>query len=286
MPRPNHGVIGHAFLATRGLQILCLLVCMSLAAKFISSMVDAEQAPPQPLVGILCVVCFAILYCAITILLYWDAQLPLLAAAGVDFLFFLALMISSIIIGKPLSYLSCTALTKPVSTKDFVENVGSKLNQYPSTTPTSTFLTRTAAAATQTATQVAAQATPPPPTTNTPTPTFAVAAVDYTTTTIANAAATVSATLTPGGQQEVRGSDGNMYTITGRALLKIRDISVKTVNYNNWITGGTKSECAMMKAVWGFGIALTIMFVFSAIMCVFIWKANRAPVVKKAEADA
>jgi hypothetical protein len=27
--------------------------------------------------------------------------------------------------------------------------------------------------------------------------------------------------------------------------------------------------------VWGFGIALTIMFVFSAVMVSFIWKAER-----------
>ncbi|KAF8249078.1 hypothetical protein K440DRAFT_599601 [Wilcoxina mikolae CBS 423.85] len=182
MPRPSHGVIGLAFIAARGLQALCLLVTLSLASRFISSMVEAQQAPPSPLIGILCVICFAILYCGTTILLYFDHQLPLIPTAGIDMLFFLALMVSSIVIGKPLSYLSCKAVAQS-TTKELLENIGDRLNQGPS------------------------------PTT--------------------------------------------------------------TPDYRSWISSGSVSDCMMMKAVWGFGIALTIMFVFSAVMVAFIWKGEK-----------
>jgi hypothetical protein len=260
MPRPSHGVIGLAFLAARGLQALCLLVSMSLAARFISSMVEAQQAPPPPLVGILCVICFAILYCGTTILLYFDHQLPFLPTAGIDMLFFLALMVSSIVIGKPLSYLSCQAVAQS-TTKELLENIGDRLNQGPTSTTV----------ATATTTGITPQAvipyTAPTQTTST--------VVEYAVTTVSNAAATVTATLTPGGDARVKGSDGNLYTISSRSLLAARDIVIKTPDYRSWISSGSASDCMMMKAVWGFGIALTIMFVFSAVMVSFIWKAER-----------
>jgi hypothetical protein len=270
MPRPAHGAVGLAFLGTRALQTVCLLICMSLAAKFISTMVEDQQAPPPPLVGTLCVVCFAVLYCATTLLLYWDHQLPLLPTAGLDCLFFVALMVSSIVIGKPLSYLSCKAASG--SAKELVENVGENLGKDPTSAAA-------AAAAAATATSVIADLAPTvvPYTAPAPTPTYVATVVSYTTTTVANAAATVAATLTPGGSAKVIGSDGNTYTISGRLIKRVEAVAVTTVDYKNWIQGGTPSDCMMMKAVWGFGIALTILFVFSAVMVMFIWKAEKAP---------
>ncbi|KAF8543374.1 hypothetical protein BDD12DRAFT_821055 [Trichophaea hybrida] len=257
MPRPSHGIIGLAFLAARGLQALCLLVTLSLASRFISSMVEAQQAPPSPLIGILCVICFAILYCGTTILLYFDHQLPLIPAAGIDMLFFLALMVSSIMIGKPLSYLSCQAIAQG-TTKELLENIGDRLNQGPSPT--------TVATATTTAQAFVPYVAPTPTTTST--------IIEYAATAASNAAATVTATLTPGSDARVKGSDGNLYTVTGRSLLAARDIVIKTPDYRSWISSGSASDCMMMKAVWGFGIALTIMFVFSAVMVAFIWKGE------------
>jgi hypothetical protein len=269
MPRPAHGAVGLAFIGTRVLQTVCLLVSMSLVAKFIEAMVDDQQAPPAPLVGVLCVVCFAILYCATTLLLYWDHQLPLLPTAGLDGLFFLALMISSIIIGKPLSYLSCKAASG--GAKELVENVGQNLGK----NPTSTAVAAATAAAVTTAPTVAAY------TATTPTTTYA--STVYTTTTVANAAVTVAATLSPGSSTKVVGSDGNTYTISGRLLKRVEEVT--TMDYANWIQGGTPSDCTMMKAVWGFGIALTILFVFSAVMVLFIWKAGRAKSAPKQVAE-
>jgi multisubunit Na+/H+ antiporter MnhE subunit len=271
MPRPAHGAVGLAFIGTRVLQTICLLVSMSLAAKFIEAMVDDQQAPPAPLVGILCVVCFAILYCGTTLLLYWDHQLPLLPTAGLDSLFFLALMISSIIIGKPLSYLSCKAASG--SAGELIENVGQNLGKNPTTTTAAA----AAAVAATTAPTVAAY------TATTPTATYASTVVSYTTTTISNAAVTVAATLSPGSSTTVVGSDGKTYTISSRLIKRVEEVT--TVDYANWIRGGTPSDCTMMKAVWGFGIALTLMFVFSAVMVMFIWKAGRAKSAPKQVAE-
>lgn len=253
MGRPSHGVLGLSFLGTRGLQSVSLIICISLAAKFISSMVENQQAPPQALVGVLCVFCIAALYCVASLILYFDNQLPLPQTAIADVMIFIALMTSSIIIGKPLSYLSCKAVAKG-STKELIENLGSRINQDADML------------ATVTSTPVAQ---------TTPTPTFVANAVQYTTTTVSNAAATVAATLAPGGDAQVKGSDGNLYTISGRSLTP-RDLVIKESDYKSWITGGSTSDCMMMKAVWGFGITMTVLFVFSATMLAFIWKAQRA----------
>ena len=252
MGRPNHGVLGLSFLGTRGLQSVSLIICISLAAKFISSMVEDQQAPPQALVGVLCVFCIATLYCAASLILYFDNQLPLFESAVADVMIFVALMTSSIVIGKPLSYLSCKAVAKG-STEELVQNLGAKINQEPDhiATITSTPLAQTA-----------------------PTQTFAADVVQYTATTVSNAAATVAATLAPGGNTQVKGSDGNFYTISGRSLTP-RDLVIKESDYKSWITGGSPSECMMMKAVWGFGITMTVLFVFSATMLAFIWKSQR-----------
>ncbi|KAA8902461.1 hypothetical protein FN846DRAFT_780545 [Sphaerosporella brunnea] len=186
MPRPAHGALGLAFLSTRGLQTVCLLVAMSLSANLISQLINANLAAPSPLVGMLSVVCFAVLYCAITLLLYWDHQLPLLPTAAIDTLFFVALMASAIVVGRPLSYLSCTAAA--------------------------------------------------------PAPTVV--------------------------------ADGNVYTITGR-LLRERAAYAAPVDYAQWVSAGEPGACMQVKAVWGFGIALTIMFVFSAALVGFIWRSMR-----------
>ncbi|KAI5780117.1 hypothetical protein EDC01DRAFT_287185 [Geopyxis carbonaria] len=274
MPRPNHGAMGLAFLACRALQFLCLVVVMGMTARFIGSIVDDSQQPPQPLIGVLSVVCFAILYTIITIILYWDLQLPLLATAAFDGLFFIALMVTSIIIGKPLSYISCKAVGHTAGAGQIVNSVASNLNQWApeAAAPTTTSWAAETAAAAATTTPAAV-----------PTPT--TAAVQYVTTTIANAAATVAATLAPGETAQVQGSDGKMYTVSG-AMLARRDLGdavMKVVDYESWLRAGPENSCTMMKAVWGFGIALTILFVFSAACMAFVWRQERCSAPKKIE---
>lgn len=280
MGRPNHGALGLSFLACRALQFVCLVVVMGMTARFIATMVDDIQQPPPPIIAALTITCFAILYVVITVILYVDKQLPFLAIAGLDGIFFIALMIVSIVIGKPLSYLSCKALGSEVKPMEIVNNLESSLNQVPTPTPTAV------AAFTAAAVPTPANLNAVPEAVQAATST----AIEYLTTTAANTAATVAATLAPGGTREVWGSDGQMYTITGPGRLARRgdttNALMKAINYDEWVAGGTENSCMMMKAVWGFGICLTIMFVFSAAMMVFVWKMERTPRAKKIEEDS
>jgi len=259
MPRPSHGAVGLAFLGTRALQVVSLVISLSFAAKFVSTMIDNQQTPPSPLIGVLSVVCFAVLYCATTLLLYWDRQLPLLATAAIDGLFFLATMISAIVIGKPLSYLSCAAVGAAATSP--LESLGDNLGP----------ATATAALTPAAVTPYFAPAT---------------ATVYTTTTTLANAAATVVATLAPGGTAKVLGSDGNTYTVSKRQYALPQQQAQQEPAYESWLRTGSEGDCVMMKAVWGFGIALTILFIFSAVMVAFIWKAEKKKAMAGSKAAA
>jgi len=260
MPRPAHGALGLSFLACRAMQFVCLVVAMSMIARLISVMVDSMQQPPPPLVGVLSVVCFSILYVVITIILYWDGQLPLLPTAAMDGLFFIALMTTSIIIGKPLSYVSCKG-PRSGNAKTFVESLASNLNRAPTPAPTPT-------AAFSPYAEVTAAAQPATKT-----------AISYVTSTISDAAATVAATLAPGSESQVLGTDGRYYSITPSRLFRrdSEESDMQAISYSAWIRGATKNHCLMMKGVWGFGIALTILFIFSVACLAFIWKRERDP---------
>lgn len=78
-------------------------------------------------------VCIAVLYCAITVILYLDNILPFLISTGVDVMFLIALIVVSVIVGKPLSYLNCTALDElsnaTSSAFDFTSALGNSLNK-------------------------------------------------------------------------------------------------------------------------------------------------------------
>lgn len=73
------------------------------------------------------------LYCAITVILYFDKILPFLISAGLDALFLIALVVISVIVGKPLSYLNCQVLddmsNATSSAYDFTSALGNSLNQ-------------------------------------------------------------------------------------------------------------------------------------------------------------
>ena len=259
----HHGAVGLSFLACRVLQFICLVVAMALTARFIATMVDDIQQPPPPLIGALTVICFAIVYVIATVILYWDHQLPLLPGAGLDALFFIVLLVVSIVIGKPLSYISCKALGNGVKGYDLINHVGNSLNQ--------------ASAVAETAASWTPEEVAPA------TPTI----VEQATATAVQAVATVAATFSPGGTQQVWGSDGQLYTITGPSRFAKRgdttDAIMKVVNYEDWVASGSENSCMMMKAVWGFGICLTVMFFFSAAMMVFLWRRDRAAPISRAK---
>lgn len=76
-------------------------------------------------------VCLAVLYCAITFILYLDNILPYLANTIIDGLFLIALIVVSVIVGKPVSYLDCKVLDDLSDTNsssfDFTSALGSSI---------------------------------------------------------------------------------------------------------------------------------------------------------------
>lgn len=73
------------------------------------------------------------LYCAITLILYLDSILPFLVSTGIDSLFLIALIVVSVVVGRPLSYLNCQNLDKnsnaTSSAYDFTSALGNSLNK-------------------------------------------------------------------------------------------------------------------------------------------------------------
>jgi len=187
---PDHGVLGATFKATRALQVASLLAIIGITANFISEMVSAGATPPSVLVAILSIVCIAVLYCAITVILYLDSILPLLISTGIDSLFLITLVVVSIVVGKPLSYLSCKLLDETSnatsSAYDFTSALGNSLNK-----------------------------------------------------------------------------DGK-------------------VDYSQWINT-SKSTCLEMKSIWGLSIALCILFTFSAVSAICLWKRTKQGPANKSD---
>jgi hypothetical protein len=76
-------------------------------------------------------VSIAVLYCAITVILYLDNILPYLINTAIDSAFLIALIVVSVIVGRPVSYLDCQALDNISNTSssafDFTSALGSSL---------------------------------------------------------------------------------------------------------------------------------------------------------------
>ena len=78
-------------------------------------------------------VCIAVLYCAITFILYLDNLLPHLISTAIDAAFLIALIVVSVVVGKPVSYLNCTVLddisNATSSAYDFTSALGNSLSK-------------------------------------------------------------------------------------------------------------------------------------------------------------
>jgi hypothetical protein len=148
MPAPTFGALGATFTVVRGMQAVSLISIIGMTANFISEMVAAENAPPNVLVGTLSVVsrtllcvfcqpilipaqtCIAVLYCAISYILYYDNQLPFLVSTAIDSLLLIAVIVVAVTIGKPLSYLNCAALSNAAgNTIAFVDTLGHNMGK-------------------------------------------------------------------------------------------------------------------------------------------------------------
>ncbi|KZF22457.1 hypothetical protein L228DRAFT_239419 [Xylona heveae TC161] len=191
MRGPNYGALGMTFTLVRGLQAVALIAIIGMTANFISEMVSSNTAPPSVLVGTLVITCIAVLYCAITYILYFDIILPFLLNAIMDSSLLIAVIVVAVTVGKPLSYLNCQAITKTSndgsSAYAFTESLGSSLDK-----------------------------------------------------------------------------DGGK------------------VNYSQW-AGATKVNCYEMKSIWGMSIALCILFAFSAICSLCLWRRTKNSAPKSVE---
>ncbi|PYH43620.1 uncharacterized protein BP01DRAFT_344250 [Aspergillus saccharolyticus JOP 1030-1] len=192
---PPYGLLGATFLIARAIQMCSLIAIIGLTANFISEIVSNNATPPAIFIGTITVTSIAVIYAFITTILYADNILPFLAAAIMDTLILIAVIVVAVILGKPLSYLQCT--------------------------------------------QIGATATT---TTNT---------------------------------------DSSAYTFATHLSSYLDHLNGK-VNYTNWI-GATKAVCLEAKSIWGLSIALCIMFFFSAICGIVLWRQKKKAGVEKLE---
>lgn len=157
----THGALGATFHLARLFQGCSLIAIIGMTANFISTMVSNDSTPPNILIGTITVVrlpfsplltpflyvqqnvqrqkanmegmktSVAVIYCIITTILLLDNILPFLACAIMDLLVVVALIIVSVLLGKPLSYLKCQTLSGGKgggSTLAFTKHLGSMLD--------------------------------------------------------------------------------------------------------------------------------------------------------------
>ncbi|KAI9880771.1 MAG: hypothetical protein M1830_000207 [Pleopsidium flavum] len=130
MAGPNYGALGATFKVVRMLQAVSLLAIIGMTANFISEMVSSSTSPPNVLVGTLSVTCIAVLYCAITYILFVDGILPFLINTGLDGLLLIAVVVVAVAVGKPLSYLDCQVIGETTGNAyAFTAALGSSLDK-------------------------------------------------------------------------------------------------------------------------------------------------------------
>ncbi|OJJ34452.1 hypothetical protein ASPWEDRAFT_29597 [Aspergillus wentii DTO 134E9] len=184
MPSNKYGVIGATFQVARIFQACSLIAVIGMTANFIAEIVSSSANPPGVFIGTLSVTCIAVIYCAISFILFLDDILPFLACAIMDGLFLIAVIVVAVIIGRPLSYLRC----------DVIANI--------------------------------------------------------------------------------TGENSTAYAFATNLDSYLAHIGGK-VNYKNWI-GASRGVCLEAKSIWGLSIALCILFFFSVISCVCLWRQKKA----------
>lgn len=70
-------------------------------------------------------------------------------------------------------------------------------------------------------------------------------------------------------------------TGTTSAFLDSVGANIGKINYWVW-AGASKTTCFEMKAVWGFSIALCVLFAFSAVVSVCLWKKQKLAIAQAA----
>ncbi|KAL1964535.1 hypothetical protein VTN77DRAFT_6832 [Rasamsonia byssochlamydoides] len=133
MPANKYGALGATFQIVRLFQGVSLIAIIGMTANFISEMVSNNLTPPNVLVGVISVTCIAVLYCALTFILFIDDILPFLINTAMDGLLLIAVIVVAVVVGKPLSYLNCNVIGDLTGSSSsayaFATNLGNYLNQ-------------------------------------------------------------------------------------------------------------------------------------------------------------
>lgn len=200
-----YGTFGFAWAVTRFLQAICLIAILGMSANFIGEINAVDTQPPSVVIATLCVVSkdysklplshhinfnqvvILIVSLVVIYLLYLETELDFLYTTGFDLPALIALVVVSVKLGLPLSYLDCPALADVGVTSAFVESA-------------------------------------------------------------------------------------------------VGNFAKKHVTYYFWI-GASKTACYEMKAIWGFSMALCVLFFFSGIMNICLWKKTQL-VLKEKDVEA
>ncbi|KAL4878317.1 hypothetical protein BJY04DRAFT_221255 [Aspergillus karnatakaensis] len=115
---PPYKALGATFLIARIVQSCSLIAIIGLVANFIAEIVKYDAKPPGIFIGTITVTSLASLYTIITTILFIDNILPFLPSLALDFLLLIAVIVVSVILGKPLSYLECTEIGNILNADD------------------------------------------------------------------------------------------------------------------------------------------------------------------------
>ena len=135
MAIPTYGAapIAVTFLACRALQLAFLIVIIGMTANFINGMVMANHDPSREIVGALVITSIATLYTLVSISFFWaQAQIGLFVMAAADFFIFIAFIVVSVSVGKPVASLNCYWRFENLG-GDVLSNLMENLNQKGST---------------------------------------------------------------------------------------------------------------------------------------------------------
>ncbi|KAJ5557998.1 hypothetical protein N7535_009491 [Penicillium sp. DV-2018c] len=127
---PHYGALGATFQLARLFQACSLIAIIGMTAKFISLIVSNNATPPNLLVGMISVTSIAVIYCLITAILYLDDILPFLIISILDTALLIALIVVTVLVGKPLSYLKCTSLAQLNDKDATIYAFASRLSSY------------------------------------------------------------------------------------------------------------------------------------------------------------
>ncbi|SMR41423.1 unnamed protein product [Zymoseptoria tritici ST99CH_1E4] len=112
IPEYNAPPLARTFVLIRTLSVLVLLAIVGITANFVSQIVASNISPPREIVATLTITSLATLYTLLTLPLFLSpASRSLLTMTVLDALLLLAFIALSVLLGRPLSFLSCYSIS-------------------------------------------------------------------------------------------------------------------------------------------------------------------------------